>query len=168
MGFSEWSTTSTRLFEDEYNVVAVAVFTTCAEMVRSWPDLQGSLVDAISRHVGRAESKSWDGYLVLLTAGIAPSGESDIEAIREDTARLRKLVATGEDLNGASDVERLLRPLLPLRTGLGPIRQESALDLLPDLLAGRGISRETTKVLVTSFIDQKPLMEALHRHRGSE
>lgn len=166
-GFPEWSTTSTRLFEDEYNVVGVAVFTTCAELFRSWADLQGSLVDVISRQVGRAENKAWDGYLVLLTAGMAPSGDLDIEAIRYDTTRLRKLVATGEDLNAPGDVERLLRTLLPLRTEQGSISQGSALDLLPDLLAEHGIDRDTTTVLVKSFIDQRPLMEALHRNRGS-
>lgn len=167
-GFPEWSTPSTRLFEDEYNVVGLAVFTTCAELLRSWADLQGALVEVISRQVGRAENKAWDGYLVLLTAGMAPSGDSDIEAIRYDTARLRKLVATGEDLSGAGDVERLLRPLLPLRTEQGSITQGSALDLLPELLAEGGINRDTTAVLVKSFIDQKPLMEALHRNRGSQ
>lgn len=166
-GFPEWSTTSTRLFEDEYNVVGVAVFTTCAELLRSWADLQGSLVDVISRQVGRTENKAWDGYLVLLTAGMAPSGDLDIEAIRYDTTRLRKLVATGEDLNAPGDVERLLRTLLPLRTEQGSISQGSALDLLPDLLAEHGINRDTTTVLVKAFFEQKPLMEVLHRNRGS-
>src|SRR5664280_1289525 len=66
-GFPQWSTTSARLFEDAYNVVGVAVFTTCAELLQSWPDLQGSLVDLMSERVGTAESKAWDGYLVLLT-----------------------------------------------------------------------------------------------------
>jgi hypothetical protein len=167
-GFPEWSTTTTRLFEDKYNVVGVAVFMTCAELLRSWADLQGSLVDVISQQVGHAENKAWDGYLVLLTAGMAPSGDSDIDDIRHDTTRLRKLVATGEDLGGAGDVARLLRPLLPLRTERDSISQLSALDLLPDLLEESGVARETTTVLVKSFIDQKPLMEALHRNRGSE
>jgi hypothetical protein len=165
-GFRDWNTPSTRLFEDEYNVVGIAVFTTCADLLRSWADLQGSLVGVISRQVGQAESKAWDGYLILLTSGIAPSGDPEVEAIRYDTARLRKLVATGDDLRTAGDVERLLRPLLPLRTEQGSIRQGSALDLLPDLLSERGIRRDTTVVLVKSFIDQRPLMEALHRHRG--
>lgn len=164
-GFSEWATTSTRLFEDDYNIVGLAVFTTCAELLRSWTDLQGSLVDSISRQLGRAEHKVWDGYLVLLTAGMAPSEDSDIERIRYDTAHLRKLVATGEDLSGAGDVERLLRPLLPLRADNVLVSQGSALDMLPGLLAESGINQETTAVVVKAFIDQKPLIEALHRHR---
>ena len=165
-GFPKWNTTSTRLFEDKYNVVGIAVFTTSSELLSSWADLQGALVDVISRYVGQTESKAWDGYLVLLTTGIAPSSDAEIEELRYDTTRLRKLVATGEDLSTAGDVERLLRPLLPLRTAQGSISRGTALDLLPELLAEQGINVTTTEVLVKSFIEQEPLMDALHRTRG--
>jgi hypothetical protein len=166
--YPDWNTTSTRLFEDEYNVVGVGVFTTCAELLRSWADLQGSLVEVISRQIGQLENKAWDGYLVLLTTGIAPTEESDIEAIRCDTTRLRKLVATGQDLVSAGDVERLLRPLLPLPMESGSVNQGTALDRLPELLAEQGINSETTKLLVQSFVDQEPIMDALHRKRGDQ
>lgn len=168
VGFPTWSTTTTRLFEDAYNVVGVAVFATCAELLHSWADLQGSLVDVLAQRVGLAENKAWDGYLVLLTIGMAPSGDADIEAVRYDTTRLRKLVATGEDLGVANTLERLLRPLLPLRAEQSSINQRSALALLPDLLAERDISRHTTEVLIKAFIDQKPLIEALHQSRESQ
>lgn len=164
-GFPEWDTASTRLFEDKYNVVGVAVFTTSAELLASWADLQGALVGVISRHVGQSESKAWDGYLVLLTTGIAPSHDAEIEALRYDTTRLRKLVATGDDLSTPGDVERLLRPLVPLRTAQGSASELTALDLLPGLLAEQGINEGTTELLVKSFIDQEPLMDALHRTR---
>lgn len=166
--FPEWNTTSTRLFEDKYNVVGIAVFTTSSELLASWADMQGALVDVISRHVGQTESKAWDGYLVLLTTGIAPSSDAEIEELRYDTTRLRKLVATGEDLSTAGDVERLLRPLLPLRTAQGSIGQGTALELLPGLLAEQGINEKMTEVLVKSFIEQEPLMDALHRTRGTK
>jgi hypothetical protein len=164
-GFPKWDTPSTRLFEDKYNVVGIAVFTTSTELLSSWADLQGALVDVISRHVGRTESKAWDGYLVLLTTGMAPSMDADIEGLRYDTTHLRKLVATGEDLSAPSDVERLLRPLLPLRTAQGSIGLSTALDLLPALLAEQGIDQKTTDVLVKSFIEKEPLMDELHRTR---
>lgn len=167
-GFPEWNTTSTRLFEDKYNVVGIAVFSTTAELIQSWADLQGALVDVISRHVGRVENKSWDGYLVLLTTAIAPASDASIEDVRSDTTRLRKLVATGEDLVAPSDVERLLRTLLPLRDPQGSIGQGTALDLLPALLKEQGIDESTTKVLVKAFIEQEPLMEALHRTREAQ
>ena len=146
--FSEWETFMSRIFEDEYNVVAIVVFDTCEELLQAWPDLQGSLVGTISRHVGKEEMKAWDGYLVLLTPGLAPSHDTEIEAVRYNTTRLRKLVATGDDLSRPADVERVLRPLLPLGQEQARLSHESALDLLPRLLAERGIPELTTRLLV--------------------
>ncbi len=162
-GFPEWNTLSTRLFEDEYNVVGLAVFATCRELLRSWPDLQGSLVDLISQKVGYAESKAWDGYLVLLTPGVTSEDEIEVDGARYDTTRLRKLVATGNDLSSASDVERFLRPLLPLRIGAQTLTQTSALDMLPALLESQEVDQATTRVLIQAFAQQASLMEALHR-----
>jgi hypothetical protein len=166
-GFPEWNTDSARLFEDEYGVVGLAVFSTFSDLLRSWTGLQGSLVEAISARVGRSESKAWDGYLVLLTLGTPPSDRSEVEGVRYDTSRLRKIVATGDDLADGMDVERFLRALLPLRPQVSEVSGESVLDLLPDLLAANNIDRETTNVIVRAFLDQKPLMEELHRKRAS-
>jgi hypothetical protein len=163
--FPDWDTPSSRLFEDAYNIVGVAVFDTCRELLRAWPDRQGSLVDVISRHVGQEEAKSWDGYLVLLTPGVAPSEDSGIETVRYNTTRLRKLVATGDDLQNPTDVERVLRPLLPLGQEQAKVTQQSALDLLPGLLYDQGIPRETTQLLVDAFREQLPLLERLHELR---
>ena len=161
----DWDTPTSRLFEDEYNVVGIVVFDTCGELLQAWPDLQGSLVDVISRHVGQEESKSWDGYLVLLTSGLAPSEDARIETVRYNTARLRKLVATGDDLRNPTDVERVLRPLLPLGQERATLSQESALDILPKLLADQGVPKETTQLLVDAFREQSPLLERLHQQR---
>jgi|SRR5271156_2041639 len=166
--FPEWGTPTSRLFEDEYSVVGIAIFDTCEELLRTWPDVQAVLIDVISRHVGSQESKSWDGYLVLLTPALAPSESEAVEAVRYNTTRLRKLVATGDDLKIPSDVERVLRPLLPLRQERGGQGQESALDLLPRLLAAQQIPAEVTRVLVDAFRQQSPLLERLHQQRGEE
>ena len=165
-GFSEWDTPTSRLFEDEYNVVGVVVFDTCAELLRTWPDRQGSIVDVISQHVGRAELKSWDGYLVLMTPSLAPSESTEIEGVRYNTTRLRKIVATGDDLRSSTDVERVLRTLLPLGQEQARLTQGSALDLLPNLLADQGIPKETTRLLVEAFREQSPLLERLHEQGG--
>jgi hypothetical protein len=166
-GFPEWSTSMTRLFEDEYNVVGIAVFATCGELLRSWAGLQASLVDVISRQVGTTESKAWDGYLVLMTTGVAPLENLEIESIRYDTTRLRKLVMTGEDLNESDDVDRLLRSLLPLRNQESLIKPTSALDMLPNLLASHGVKSEIALSIVEAFRNQKPLMDAFYRDRGT-
>jgi hypothetical protein len=124
------------------------------------------LVEVISQKIGHAESKAWDGYLVLLTPGMAPSGDLDIDTIRHDTSRLRKLVATGETLNTPGDVNRMLKALMPLADQEVFITSESTLDLLPDLLADHGVDRETTRVLVEAFTADEPLLERLHQHRS--
>jgi hypothetical protein len=125
--------------------------------------MQGALVDVISRHVGAQESKSWDGYLVLMSPGIAPSESAAIEQVRYDTTRLRKLVATGTDLKAAGDVERVLRPLLPLRQEQVEVGRGSVLDLLPKLLKDRSIPEEVMQILVDAFRDQSSLLERLHQ-----
>ena len=84
-GAEGWDTPTSRLFEDEYNVVGIAVFETCAELLQSWPDVQGSLVDVISQHISREESKAWDGYLVLLSPGLASAHRQAIDTVRHNT-----------------------------------------------------------------------------------
>ena len=165
--FEEWDTSTSRLFEDEYNVVGIGIFDTCSELLQAWTDLQGSLVDVISSEVGHEEGKSWDGYLVLLTPNVAPSKHAQLEAVRYNTTRLRKLVATGDDLKSPTDVERVLRRLLPLSQESANLSQESALDLLPKLLADQGIPKETTQLIVDAFRNQSPLIERLHEERDS-
>jgi hypothetical protein len=160
--FPDWSSSSSRLFEDPYNIVGIVVFATCRELLDDWTDRQGSLVDVISGEVGRVESKSWDGYLVLLTPSLLSSGASEMDDIRRDTTRIRKLVATGNDLEQSTDVERVLRSLLPLADERHVLAQESALDLLPELLADQGISEHVTRILVNAFGEQLPLLEQLH------
>jgi hypothetical protein len=161
--FPEWDTPTSRLFEDEYSVVGIVAFDTCIELIKSWPDVQGTLVDVISGHIGRQESKSWDGYLVLLSPALAPSGDKEIEAIRSNTTRLRKLVATGDDLRSATNIERTLRPLLPFGQEQSDAALGSVLDFLPKLLAKSDINEGTTQLLVDAFREQSPLMERLHQ-----
>ncbi|MFI5352359.1 MAG: hypothetical protein ACHQZS_05280 [Candidatus Binatales bacterium] len=163
--FPEWDTATSRLFEDAYSVVGVVVFDTCGELLRAWPDLQGSLVEVISQHVGRAEAKSWDGYLVLLTPALAPSGKAEVEAVRYNTTRLRKIVATGDDLQTTADVERVLSSLLPFGQEGPKLSRWSALDLLPKLLADQGVPEETTAMLIGAFREQAPMLERLHSLR---
>jgi hypothetical protein len=166
--FPEWATPTSRLFENEYSIVGLAVFETCGDLLKSWPDVQGTLVDVISRYIGSQESKSWDGYLVLLTPSLAPSDADAIEAVRYNTTRLRKLVATGDDLKLSADVSRVLRPLLPLQSERTDLGLESVLDLLPKLLAADHIPENVTRLLVDAYQKQGPMLEQLHEKHGEE
>lgn len=166
--FPEWETPSSRLFENEYSIVGLVAFETCEDLLKTWPDVQGMLVDVISRCIGSQESKSWDGYLVLLTPGLSISDVDAIEAVRYNTTRLRKLIATGNDLKLPADVNRVLRPLLPLRSERLDLEPESALDILPNLLAPDQIPESVTRLLVNAYKRQEPMLEKLHEKEGEK
>lgn len=150
------------VFEDEYSIVGIVLYATCDELINEWPNDQGALSSNISEYVGRGEAKSSDGYLVLLTSGLpeAEQGEA-LTRIRYDTSRLRKLVATGEDLSRKNDVENILRPILPLEIGGRNDIPASGLDELPSLL---DLPEEATRTLVDAYREQTPLLEALHEY----
>jgi|HubBroStandDraft_6_1064221.scaffolds.fasta_scaffold01228_3 hypothetical protein len=157
---------NTRFFEDPYSVTEVVVYETWNDLALSWTDAQASLVELISRYVVSSESKAWDGYLVLLTPSLLPKAAFEhANQIRNNMTRVRKLLATGDDLTSTSEVERVLMPLLPLSNeAIGSDEQIRALDLLPAILGRRGIDTEAVKVLIRSFLDQQPMLERLHNY----
>ena len=159
----KWGSSHSRLFEDPYCLVAVVVYDTWQELFERWPDAQAALVDIVSASLGRSEPKSWDVYLVLLTAAFADTAAArEVNAIRYDTTRVRKLISTGEELRTLEDVRRTILPLLPLTpVSLDPPRD--ILDLLVDALASRGIDRDDVSLLVSAFTKNEPLIPALNR-----
>ena len=101
-----WSTVGSRLFEDPYSLVGVVVYDTWGELAERWPDAQARLVDTMALRLAKTESKTWDGYVVLLTPGYSErSARGGVSLIRYDTTRVRKLVATGEDLRSLEGCE---------------------------------------------------------------
>jgi hypothetical protein len=159
----------TRVFEDAFGIVAIHVFDTWGQLKDRWHLAQGLLVDLISEHVRRAEAKAWEGYLVLLTPGLLPSAEmSTINDLRGDTNRVRKLVATGEDLATLNDVRSALLPLLPLVIDDPSSTQTSLLELLPELLAENSIPLSVTGVVVDAFTANESILERLHSSRADQ
>jgi hypothetical protein len=157
-----------RLYEDPYSVVALIVCETWAELESRWTDAQGALVELMSAHMSREDPKAWEGYLVLLTPGSTTGIEETqtVSSIRYDTSRVRKLVATGNELKQISDVERTLLPLLPLHATQITDDAGSVLDLLPQMLAaGEKIEEPMVRAVIDAFIVQKPLVEALDIYR---
>lgn len=154
------------VFEDEYSIVGVVLYANCDELIEEWANDQGALSGKISEYVGRGEAKSSDGYLVLLTSGLPEENQREaLTRIRYDTSRLRKLVATGEDLSALSDIENILQPVLPLQVSSGDGVSSSGLDKLPDLL---DLPEKPTKKLVDAYWDQASLLEALHTYTKSQ
>lgn len=157
-----------RIFEDAYSIVAVIVFNSWKELFESWVEAQGSFVELISQQLTRDEYKAWEGYLVLFTTGLVPrSDEHQIERIRYDTARIRKLVSTGSHIREVSDVEDALLPVLPLNEGMSTT-SSAALDRLPDILQGNELESGAIKCLVDAFLKQELLVEAIHEYLGGK
>ena len=153
------------LAEDKYGIVALIVYDTWADLVASWVPAQAAVVDAVSKVYTRLDRKAWDGYLVLLTPAFSSEGDVTPQQIRYDTNRIRKLVATGDDLRSISDISRVLAPLMPLAFDTAEISEtHSLLDELPSRLVEAGISPDVADVAVSAFRNQRPIVEELHRH----
>jgi hypothetical protein len=152
-----------RAFEDAYGVVLVVVYDTWDQLFTSWPDDQGALVDLLSAYVPREEAKAWEGYLVLLTPG-GDSEEAQVEAnqIRYNMTRVRKLVGIGSEMSTLADLERVLRPLLPIQIAPIAAQSQSVLDLLPDLLATESLPENMVREAIRAFLESRAIVEALH------
>ena len=163
-----WKAAEARVFEDEYSIVCIAVYETWSALSSLWRDDQSSLAGLISRHFTRTEAKAWDGYLVLLTPSVVPkNARQEAVDIRRDTTHVRKLLCAGDELGTADVVGRTLLPLLPLESQ-DVQRVSNVLDTLPPLLASHGVNEEAAKVAVEAFLDERPIIEAIHKRIAKE
>ena len=158
----EWKATRTKVYEDAYSIVCVAVYETWLDLVTFWIDDQDNLVRLISKHFARTEAKAWDGYLVLFTPSVVPAdARREAVAIQRDTLHVRKLFAAVDELKDLGAVHQTLLPLLPLQISeVG--RAGNVLKSLPPLLAARGIEREVSDAAISAFLEQRPIIEAIH------
>lgn len=154
---------SGRLFEDARGVALVVVYETYSELMDGWPEAQDHLVTTMSRYWERGEPKTWDGYLVLLTSEDALDRYSEVDRLRYDTTRVRKLVGCGEDLRTLGDIERLLSPLLPLQVEHERSDRADVLDALPSLLR-TSVPPEVLNTILAAFRQGEPLLDAIHKH----
>jgi hypothetical protein len=160
--FETWTTTA-RVFEDAFGIVAIVAHDTWESLSTIWQDDQARFVELLAEAVDRSDAKAWEGYLVLLTPG-TPTGSQEqriARDIRYDTSRVRKLVGTGHELKTISDVERLLVSLLPLPPAELAEVSGSVLESLPPLLEPQGVPAELTLRLIRAFEQQTSLLTAL-------
>ena len=161
-----WQTSNVRLFEDDYGIVAVVVYDTWGDLSSNWVDAQASLVELVSKYTTRYDPKSWEGYLVLLTPSpVARQDSLELTEIRYDISRVRKLVATGDDIKTLDDVRQVLLPLLPLKVETINEVGESVLNMLPELLSKRGLPKKAVETVIDAFLERKPFVENLHKYR---
>ena len=116
------------LYEDSYSLVAIVVFETWSDLLREWPEAQSSFVELISENISRDESKTWDCYLLLWTPDLFPRDKSEErQAIRYNTGRVRKLIASGAEMRELGDVSTALLPLLPITESTSASTRDSRL-----------------------------------------
>ena len=157
-----WRATASRVYEDAYSIVCVAVYETWADLSSRWIEDQSHLVGLISEFFAQTEAKAWDGYLVLLTPSVVPTTDRlSAIGIQRNTLYLRKLLADGGELRTVNDVRRVLLPLLPLE------KQEQeegrgVLDALPSLLSSHGVDKEAARVAIEAFREQRPIIPEIH------
>lgn len=161
-----WQTSNVRLFEDDYGIVAVVVYDTWGGLSSNWIYAQASLVELVSKYTTSYDAKSWEGYLVLLTpSSVAKQGRLKLTEIRYDISRVRKLVATGDDIKTLDDVRQVLLPLLPLQVETINEVREAVLDMLPKLLSNRGLPEKAVELVINTFLEQRSIVENLHKYR---
>lgn len=158
---------TSRIFEDPYGIVSVRGFATWRQLADQWHLAQGELVDLISTYLRTPEPKAWEGYLVLLTPAVVPPDEQVyLNDIRHDTTRVRKLVATGDDLDTVGDVSGTLLPLLPLDVATSEATRAGPLERLPELLTAGGINASLTRIVLDAFLANESILERLYSVRG--
>ena len=160
---SGWPSES-RLYEDDYGIVALYVYETWLQLRGEWNVAQGQLVDLMSARLSRPDPKTWEGYLLLFTTAIVPPDERrEVTDLRYNTNRLRKLVATADELDTVDDVHTALLPLLPLQVGSPSSSGSGLLSRLPALLVEDGVEVRVTEAAVKAFLANESMMESLHR-----
>jgi hypothetical protein len=164
--YGSWTVSNARLFEDEYHIVAIIGYETWNDLQNNWSEAQSELVQLISQNMSTSDPKAWDGYLVIFTPCITdPRLNVEVNEIRYNVSRVRKLIATGNDLMTEQDVYRFLQPLLPLENEESLLINRSSLDVVADMLQEKGISRNDIDIMIKAFKENKPMMESLYKYR---
>lgn len=160
-------------FEDEYALVAVWRYDTFSDLETSWLAAQDHVISLLGSALVSSDPKSWDGYLIVVTADVVPLDQAaQLSSIRADTRRLRKLVITGDDvppqisstLEVAPAVRRALAPILDL-TLPETLHQGDPLDSIMGRTGLAGPEAGTLDVVLDAYRRGRPPVEALYEAR---
>ena len=155
------------VFEDARSIVGLVFYPTWAELEANWELAQAAMVVRISEHVRRADPKSWDGYLVLLTLD-EPGPVDAVNRLRHNTHRLRKLVATGRELTAMAAVEDALLPVLPFKMPHTSTKRATLIDRLPKMLEDSGLDPSLTTAALASFRENRSPMAGIWSWRQAQ
>jgi hypothetical protein len=143
---NELAGTPVLLAETPYALVACAEFTDWDKLDEQVSDVQGALTQFAS---SGPSARNWDLYVVALV--LSPAHETASRALAEsieaDTRYARKFVriAIGQD-----ELDRALRPLMPLRPP-ADLTIRDPLDELREELETLNVTHELANVAVDSF-----------------
>jgi hypothetical protein len=142
------------LAEDPDNVVVLGAVIDVADVLAIEPVLSEILVKRLAE--GTAESKKWDGYVVILTS--TRSDEDTTEALFSLTynlSQVRRIVRIGVDATKAA-IARGLRPVLPLRESTGDSALTDPLTALEERLIADGLAPAQVDQAMADFRAQAP------------
>ncbi len=126
-----------RVFESEYAVAGVFGFDTCAEIVRGWQDAEERLLSLIRPKLDRQDEKAWDLYLIVATPD-AESKRLELDPIRTDTRRVRKVVISAGDAPSSVPLTAFVSRRLAGLTRLPRPRSAQYADPLAEVAARSG------------------------------
>ena len=156
-----------RVFEDDRSIVGLVLYQTWEELDANWSAAQAVMVELMSEKVRPNDPKSWDGYLVLLTVD-EPARAECVTRIKNDTRRLRKLVATGHELKTMASVQDTLLPVLPFNVTSSVVSSTALTDRIPEMLEDHGIERSLATAALRSFQENRSPMEAVWTWRQEQ
>ena len=103
------------IFENDSVIGFVFSYPNAQSLIARWADDSEAAVSANQFALRRAGQKAWNTYVVLLASGDISHAEiASLAAIEEDLTGTRKIARS--DINGISDMEAALLPLLPLQS----------------------------------------------------
>ena len=139
-----------QIFEDDRSIVGLIYHNTWSELEANWLTAQSAMVERMSERIRRSDPKSWDGYLVLFTTD-DPTSTERLSKIKNNTNRLRKLVATRSELTALAAVKGTLLPVLPFDVANVDVSSARLTDRIPDMLEAQGIDRSLATAALQSF-----------------
>lgn len=136
------------MFESDSVLGFVICFRDAATLIEDWNIASQRVLREAQFALRRAEAKSWNSYLVLLTGAEASYGESImLSTIEEDLVGTRKIARAG--VTASEQAHAALLPLLP-------IQNAPRLDAIEMATEMRLRTSELPPELVEAFISNAP------------
>ena len=154
-------------YEDEFAVVAIWPYDSFSELADQWLVAQDAMARLVSTNIVSPDPKAWDGYLILCTSDRVPVHlAAELNSIRADTRRLRKLVVTGDDLRDeltdlGTQVRRAIAPVVRLRIDVADAHTDP-LATITDRLLGTEEFKEDLQTVLNAYARGESTVPALH------